>query len=184
MLPQFIRIPFIFVAICWGVWLIETVLHLDLGSAYGILPRTTEGLWGILFSPFLHGGLWHLIANSLPVGVLMACILLFYERIAVPVMVFIQIGTGLCVWLAARPAYHIGASGIIYGYAAFLFFSGLFRQEWKALFIAVFVFFGYGGLVWGVLPSNPSISWESHLLGALTGAVGAYMFRNAGKKIS
>lgn len=179
-LPRFISWPLGFIIICWAIWFSEHLLALD-WSAYGILPREKSGLWGILFAPFLHGSFWHLMANTAPSAILMACILLFYPRIAVPVLVFIHLGTGLCVWLAARPAYHIGASGIIYGYASFLFFSGLFRREWKALFLAVMVFLGYGGLVLGVLPGQPHISWESHLLGAVTGAIGAYMFRNAGK---
>ncbi|SFC39741.1 Rhomboid family protein [Flexibacter flexilis DSM 6793] len=175
-LPRFIRWPFIFLAICWGVWFFEAVTHIDLG-VWGILPRHWSGLWGILFSPFLHGGLWHLVANTVPVAVLMFLILFFYPRLAPAALLFIHIGTGLCVWLAARPSYHIGASGVIYGYASFLFFSGIFRKSWRAALLSLLVFLLYGGMVAGVFPTDPHISWEAHLLGAFTGGVGAYIFR-------
>jgi len=81
------------------------------------------------------------------------------------------------VWLFARSSYHIGASGLVYGFAAFLFFSGLFRKDKSSMALSLLVVFLYGGMVWGVLPVKPEISFESHLFGALTGIVCSYIFR-------
>ena len=84
----------------------------------------------------------------------------------------------MLVWLFARNLFHIGSSGLIYGMASFLFFSGLVRREFKSTLVAVGVALAYGGLIWGVLPSIPGISWESHLFGAVVGAGSAFYFRD------
>ncbi len=88
--------------------------------------------------------------------------------------------TGIWVWAIGRDAYHIGASGIIYGFVTFLFFSGVFRKDTRLLAVSMFVVFLYGGTVWGILPLRSGMSWESHLLGALAGLITAYHFRNEG----
>jgi membrane associated rhomboid family serine protease len=84
------------------------------------------------------------------------------------------------VWIGGRTAYHIGASGLIYGFASFLFFSGIIRKNLNLLAISLLVVFLYGGLVWGLFPFDYKISWESHLFGALTGFILAFVFRNYG----
>lgn len=161
----------------WLVKLLETwsgtsLVHL------GIDPRQWSGLAGILFAPFVHGSWGHLIANTLPVLVLGTALLYGYPRaarIAVPAL-FLAVGLG--VWLFARPAYHVGASGLTFGAMSFVFTIGLLRRDRRASALAMIVFFMYGGMVWGVFPGDPQISFESHLAGALAGAVLALLLRD------
>ncbi len=163
-------------AIFWLIKGFESLTRISLGH-FGIYPRHQDGLIGILLAPFLHGDFDHLLSNTIPFLVLGTAILFFYKRIAIPVIALLWLGTGLGVWLVARGSYHIGASGVVYGFASFLFFSGVFRRNFKALGIAVTVVVLYGGLVYGVLPIYPGVSWESHLIGAIMGGLIAYGFR-------
>lgn len=171
-----LKYPLYLVGVFWFIKIFEYVTHFSL-SHYGIYPRTQDGLIGILASPFLHGDFQHLTSNTIPFFVLTAAILIFYRRIALPVLLLIYIGTGVGVWLLARSSYHIGASGVIYGNAAFVFFSGVFRKDLKSIALAVAVVLLYGGMVEGILPTKPGVSWESHLIGAVVGAGVAYVFR-------
>jgi membrane associated rhomboid family serine protease len=154
---------------------------------YGIAPRKTFALRGIFTAPFLHGSWAHLLSNTPPFFVLMAMILYFYPRVAVPVLLLIYLGTGLMMWLFADPEaflslgrvnYHIGASGVVYGMAAFLATNGIVRRNVRAIAIALVIVFYYGGLIWGVLPIKEGVSWEGHLLGAVVGIFAAYWFRH------
>ncbi|MCS7004899.1 MAG: rhomboid family intramembrane serine protease [Cytophagales bacterium] len=170
------RIPVTVALLFWSIELLKAV-GLDFTS-WGIYPRTLKGLFGILFAPFLHGSISHLVSNTPAFILLMAFILFFYRRVAFWVIVGIWFFTGLSVWLFARSSYHIGASGLVYGFASFLFFSGLFRKNIRSLMIAISVYFLYGGMVYGIFPVRGGISWESHLFGALVGMFLAYFFRN------
>jgi membrane associated rhomboid family serine protease len=143
----------------------------------GILPRNISGLIGILTSPFIHGGFSHLISNTAPLVLTGLGIFYFYPKSAYKVFVIVYLGTGILVWLLARGVYHIGASGIIYGFVSFLFFSGIFRKDSRSIALALVVIFLYGGLIWGVLPVEKGVSWESHLFGAVVGAISAFIFR-------
>jgi membrane associated rhomboid family serine protease len=165
-----------FVGVLWAVKLMEMTLAMDFG-ALGILPRTLQGSIGVVFGPLVHGDITHLLSNTFPLLLLLICIFYFYNRIAIEVFVWIYIVTGIWVWVSARDAYHIGASGVIYGLVAFLFFSGLFRKESRAMAVSLVVMFLYGGMVYGVLPTSQGISWESHLLGSLAGVFIAFFFR-------
>ncbi len=171
--------PGLFVLILWGVKLFETVEKVNL-SWYGLFPRTLHGLFGIFTSPLLHADFSHLIANSPPLLILGSVILYFYRSIAFQIFFWVYLMTGIWVWAIGRDAYHIGASGIIYGFVTFLFFSGVFRKDTRLLALSLFVVFLYGGTVWGILPLRNGMSWESHLLGALAGLITAYHFRNEG----
>jgi membrane associated rhomboid family serine protease len=171
-----IRLPLILLASFWLILLVETGTGNNFGN-YGIYPRTVEGLKGILFSPFLHGSFVHLISNSLPFLILGTTIVFFYNNIYGRVLIAIYLLTGIGVWLIARPAYHIGASGVIYGFAGFLIFSGLFRREFKSILISIVILIFYGGLIWGVFPGATGVSWESHLVGGIVGLLCAYVFR-------
>lgn len=161
----------------WLVFFVELNFGIRL-SVFGILPREPIGLLGILFAPLLHGSLVHLISNTLPLLFLGVTLYFFYGRIAKKVFLLSYFLTGSLVWLFGRTSFHIGASGLIYGIASFLFFSGIVRAEFKSLVISIAVMLTYGGLVWGVLPTVPGVSWESHLFGALVGGVAAYVYRN------
>lgn len=147
---------------------------------HGVLPRTFEGLQGILFSPFIHSDWKHLINNALPLFVLTATLGFFYKGIAKEVFLWSWLMSGLWLWAIGRPSFHIGASGLLYALASFLFFSGFIRKHTKLMAISMFVVFLYGGMVWGIFPMKKHISWEGHLAGALAGLILAYWFKDNG----
>ena len=171
--------PSLFIVIIWVVKLFEVVTNVNL-SDYGLYPRTIKGARGILFSPLLHGDFSHLLANTVPLLILGSIIVYFYRSIAFQIFFWVYLMTGVWVWVMGQKAYHIGASGIIYGFVTFLFFSGLLRKDTRLLALSMFVVFLYGSTVWGILPFQKGISWESHLLGALAGLITAYHFRKEG----
>jgi membrane associated rhomboid family serine protease len=142
-----------------------------------LLPRNLVGLLGILTSPLIHADFSHLISNTIPLIILGWIIFSFYPKLSYLLFVFIYLLTGLLVWIFARQVFHIGASGIVYGFVSFLFFSGIFRRDNTSIALALVITFLYGGLVWGMIPGWEGISWESHLFGAITGLVAAYLFR-------
>jgi len=156
--------------------LISFVFSIDL-TRMGLLPRNLIGLLGIITSPLIHADFSHLISNTIPLVILGWIIFFFYPKVSYILFIFIYILTGLLVWIFARQVYHIGASGVVYGFVSFLFFSGIFRRDNKSIALALVITFLYGGLVWGMIPGLKGISWESHFLGAITGLLAAYMFR-------
>jgi membrane associated rhomboid family serine protease len=161
--------------VIWAVFIVSRFFPAML--EYGIVPHSQRGLLGIILSPFLHGSFGHIIANSVPLGVFVFVLFLFYNRIAVPVIVLSVVLGGLLVWLFGRQACHIGASGLIYSLAGFLVTSGIVRKKFWLFLLSVILIFLYGGLIWGVLPSDPRISWEGHLFGAVSGILLAFFFR-------
>ncbi len=171
------------VGIIWAVYLLDVVMPFDI-NAYGIHPRETGGLIGVLSSPFLHANLTHIISNSIPLFVLSAALAVFYKRIWIPVILLSALIGGFSVWLLARGGTnHIGASGVIFSLMAFLIFSGIFRRTFKALIVGVIVFFLYGGsMIFGILPTQPGVSWEGHLFGAIAGGVLAWVYRHSGSQ--
>jgi membrane associated rhomboid family serine protease len=174
--------PAAFIIILWVVYLIEFLSGARFAE-YGIWPRTLRGAIGIFTSPLIHGDLNHLFANSVPLFVLGASLFYFYRSIAFRVFILIYIFTNIWVWGIGREAYHIGASGVVYGLASFLFISGLLRKEPRLMAISMFVAFLYGGFIWGIFPElfpDRNISWEGHLMGMLAGAVFAIYFRKSG----
>ena len=174
-------IPAGFVILLWIILLIQKIFDLDFPYELGLYPRSFSKITGIITSPLIHAGYAHLFSNSLPIFFLAAGIIYFYPETAFKVISIIYIFTGLLVWLFARGVYHIGASGLIYGFAAFLFFSGIFKRDNRSIGLALLVTFLYGGMVWGILPGQPGISWESHLFGGLIGIVSAFIFRKKDK---
>jgi membrane associated rhomboid family serine protease len=167
-----------FLIFLWLVKIIEIVFDFNF-VRFTLFPRTIHGLTGILISPLVHSDINHLAANSLPVFVLALGILYFYKNASFKVFLIIYILPDIAVWLFGRPAYHTGASGLIYGFASFLFFSGLIRRDPRSIALALLVIFLYGSMIWGVLPLDKKISWESHLYGALTGIACAFIFRKS-----
>ncbi len=168
--------PLILVAIMWVVFALDAI-GLNLNQ-YGIYPRHTSGLVGILVSPFLHGSLAHIMSNTLPMLVLSVLLFMFYPKLAVRILIFSTLIGGSLVWLFARSAVHIGASGLIFSLLGFILASGIFRKQFKSIIIATIVFFVYGGVIWGVLPSDPRVSFEGHLFGFIAGILLAYLYRN------
>lgn len=173
-----LAVPVSFVSILWIILGVETLFNLDLHT-YGVLPRSESGLIGILTMPLIHADFAHLSSNSLPLLVLGFVLFLFYPSVAVRVGLLLYVVSDALVWAAARESYHIGASGIVYGLIAFVFFSGVFRKDIKSISLSLVTVLLYGGAVWGVLPTEPGISWEGHLFGALVGTACAWIFRKS-----
>ena len=139
----------------------------------GTYPRVVEGLRGIALSPFLHGSISHFLSNIITLCIFSLLLLQYGLKRYIKVSLFIIIVTGILVWLFARPAMLIGASGLIYGYFGFLLLAGFLSGKFKLLIISLLIGFFYGGLVLGVMPSRPFISWESHLFGFIAGLIAA-----------
>ncbi len=173
-----LSIPFAFILLLWIIQIIQSLFNLRLDQ-FGLLPRHLSGLIGIVTAPLLHAGFGHLFSNTLPLLFLGTGILYFYPNSAFKIFAIVYLLPGVFVWLAARPAYHIGASGMVYGFVAFLFFSGLIRRDNRSIALALIVTFLYGGIIWGVVPQNNSVSWEYHLFGSLTGIYCAFSFKNS-----
>jgi membrane associated rhomboid family serine protease len=165
-----------FVVLIWLIQLLNWGLDLRL-ERFGVRPRQLAGLPGILLAPLLHGSFAHLFANSLPLLVLGTGILHLYPNSALKVIPAVYLGPGISVWLVARAADHIGASGLIYGLVSYMFVAGLIRRDRRAIAASLLVYFLYGTLVWGVLPIKPELSWETHLAAALIGLVLAIALR-------
>ncbi len=173
--------PAFFLFLMWFVKFIEFGLDIDL-NFLGIYPFKIKGIPGIFTAPLVHDDIKHLFDNSLPVFFLSIAIFYFYREVAFRVFFRIYLITGLLVWLIGREAYHIGASGLVYGFATFLFTSGIIRHNRNLMAISLLVVFLYGSLVWGLLPYDYRISWESHLMGTITGIILAFIYRSKGPK--
>lgn len=172
-------LPALFILVLFVVEWIEHTYGMRFAK-YGVLPRTLEGLKGVLLSPFIHSDWKHLINNALPLFVLTATLGFFYKGIAKEVFLWSWLMSGLWLWAIGRPSFHIGASGLLYALASFLFFSGFIRKHTKLMSISMFIVFLYGGMVWGIFPMKKHISWEGHLAGALAGLILAYWFKDNG----
>ena len=164
----------VLVAIMWVEEIVDTGLggYLD---RYGIVPRQINGLDGILWAPFLHGGFGHLIANSLPFLILGGAIALGSLQRFAFVTVVTMVVCGVGTWLTG-PAHsvHIGASGLVFGYLFYLLSRGVFARHLGYLLIGVVVFMLYGGALWGLLPA-PGVSWQGHFFGAVGGILSAWL---------
>ncbi len=161
-------VPTRFIFFMWAVFSLEFFLRTNFG-VFGIYPRKLTGLVGIFTAPFIHGSVGHIISNTFPVLFLGTALYFLYDRIAKKVFLQCYFFTGILVWIFCRASYHIGASGLVYGLAAFLVFFGFFRRDFKSLLISLVIFAVYNGLFYGVLPTQPNVSWESHLFGAIVG---------------
>lgn len=167
-----------FVALLWAIDFLNVVLDFEL-QRFGVRPRELAGLPGILLAPLLHGGLAHLVSNSVPLLVLGTGMLYLYPNSALKVLPAVYLGPGIVVWLFGQTSsVHIGASGLVYGLVAYVFTAGLIRRDRRAIAASMLVFFLYGTLVWGVFPIKPGVSWETHLAAALIGLAMAIAFRH------
>ncbi len=167
--------PLLLLFVLWAIKLIELAFDVQF-TQLGIYPRHLKGIPGILTAPLVHGSVKHLLSNSLPVFLLMSALFYFYPKISIRVIVWSWIATGTAIWLGGRFAWHIGISGIIYALAAFLFFSGIICKNRRLSVISLLVVFVYGGMIWGIFPNQPEVSWEAHLFGFISGIIIAYWF--------
>jgi len=164
----------VLLAVMWVAEVIDTGLNGRL-DRHGVIPRQLEGLDGILWAPFLHGGFAHLVANSLPFLILGGAIALGSLHRFVYVTLVTTAVCGVGIWLTG-PSYsvHIGASGVVFGYLTYLLSRGLFARHLGYLAGGAVVFLVYGGALWGLLPA-PGVSWQGHLFGALGGILAAWL---------
>ncbi len=168
--------PLVFILAFWIIEIIEQSAGLNF-TKLGVYPLHANGLQGVLFSPFIHSDFDHLISNSVPFYILLFMLIYFYRRISYRIFFQMYFLAGICVWLAGREAWHIGASGVVYAMAAFHFISGIIRNDLRLLTLSVIVVFLYGGMIWGIFPVNPDVSWEGHLWGAVSGIALALYYR-------
>ncbi len=160
------------VALLWAVEAANLLTGHHLNT-WGILPRTVTGLRGIPLSPFLHGNIGHLLVNTVPFLVLGGLVAIQGRRAFLGVSLVVIACGGIALWVFGRTAYHIGASGLIFGYFGYLVARAWYERSLWSILIALVTLFFYGGLVWGVLPTTTYISWEGHLFGLLAGILAA-----------
>jgi membrane associated rhomboid family serine protease len=162
------------VATFWIVFILNEVIFGGRLNALGILPHRFIGLRGILFAPFLHGNFYHIAANTVPFVILGWMVMLRNTKDFYFVSFMSALVGGLGTWLIGRPnSVHIGASGVIFGYFGYLLFRGYFERSFVAIAISIAIAIGYGGMIWGVLPTRSYISWEGHLFGFIGGILAA-----------
>ncbi len=168
-------------------WLVFAATVLSGGAllALGVVPRTMSGLRGILFAPFPHGSLNHIIANSIPFVILGWLVLIRDARHFLPVTLASMLGSGIVAWLLGAPgSVHVGASGVIFGYLGFLILSGWFARSLASILISVLVTVVWGSVIIGVVPGEAGISWQAHLGGFIGGVFAARRFRAAPRALS
>ena len=176
-LKQALKTPLYFLILIWFIHIIKIAGDFN-WNIFGIYPRELSGLIGIFAAPLLHSNFQHLFSNSVPLFFILTLIYLFYNRVAMISFIAIYILTGFAVWLFGRQVYHIGASGVVYGLISFVFWSGVFRKNFKSVVLSLIIIILYSGYIEGVLPGEKGISWESHLLGAIVGVLVAFLVRN------
>ena len=187
----------VFVAAIWVVFLVNGLLFDGDLNRYGLSPMALPYRWlsefepsvpylagsfrGILLSPMLHGSFSHLLSNTLPLLVLGGFVALRGTKTLVGVSLFVVVLGGLLVWLVGRPAIHIGASGLVFGYFGYLLAQGWYERSTLSIVVAFAVLLLYGGIIFGALPQSGFISWEGHLFGLIAGVLAARMSRNEGE---
>ncbi len=166
----------LFAGLMWLVFVPAFFLNMDLGDL-GLYPRHLSGLKGILTAPLLHADWAHLLSNSFPLVLLSGIVFFMFPKAAGRLVGGLYLASGFLAWLMARPAYHIGASGIVYAFASLIFFTGMFRHERNAVAFSLIIAFLYGSMLYGIFPTEGHISWESHLAGGVAGMFWAFFYR-------
>ena len=170
------KFPLIFILFIWAVKLIELSLETTIVE-YGVLPRKLSGIKGIIFSPFIHKDIKHLLNNSIPILILGSSLCFFYKKNYKIIFPLLFIMSGVFLWCLGRMNLHIGASGIVYALASFIFFSGIISKNKNLSALSLIVIFIYGSLFWGLFPTHQEISWEGHLSGFISGMILSWFFR-------
>jgi len=171
-----VRLSIGFVAVLWIVHLMNWAVDLD-PAPFGLRPRDWSGLIGIVTAPLVHRDFAHLFANSVPLAAVGAAMLFLYPHSTLRVLPAAYLGPGVLVWLFGRDSVHLGASGLVYGLVGYVFVAGLLRRDRRAIAVSLLVVLMYGSLAWGVLPIDPSVSWETHLAAAVIGVLLALALR-------
>ncbi|MEP2058726.1 MAG: rhomboid family intramembrane serine protease [Maribacter litoralis] len=171
-----VAIPLLAMILIWAVYWLELFLGINFNE-FGVMPRTVTGLRGIILSPFIHGSLEHLYNNTIPLAILLSALWYFYRDVALKVVVYGVLLSGIITWFIGRTSYHIGASGLIYVLASFVFFKGVFSSYYRLVALSLIVVFIYGSMLWYIFPVKEGMSWEGHLAGFIAGLVLAKMVK-------
>lgn len=164
----------VFVALLWSVFFIDVLFFNGNLAYFGIQPRDVNTVWHIATAPFLHANMTHLVSNTMSGMVFCFLIALTSTRSLLEVTAIAAVVAGLGTWLIGGVGtVHIGASGVIYGWVAYLVLRGVFNLSWRQTILGVILALTYTGLIYGLLPGTPGISWQGHLFGALGGAIAA-----------
>ena len=174
-LRRAVRIVAAILAVLWIVGLIDWLAFGGQLEAFGIVPRTSRGLLGILFAPFLHAGFSHLLANTVAFLVFGSLVLLRQERDFWIVTLVGALFSGLGTWLVGHTGVHVGASGVIFGYFGYLLLTGWFDRRIGSLILSVLVFLVWWRTLFGLMPTQQGISWEGHLFGLFGGGLAAHL---------
>jgi membrane associated rhomboid family serine protease len=181
---QFIKEKFqpiiILVVVIWAVEIVNFFSGHGLTN-WGILPRSITGLIGIPLAPFIHGGFWHTVSNTIPILILGGLTLVSSEKRFWSSTIGAIVLTGILVWLFARSSYHVGASGLVFAYFGILMGRAFFERSFMAVIVAGVTVILYGGMLWGVLPIRSFVSFESHLFGLIAGVVVVWLDNRIGK---
>lgn len=165
----------LFVALLWLISLLSYLTDATL-TWLGVFPRNFFGLIGIFTGPLIHGDLIHLLSNTFPFVLLSGFILFQQRKKGADVIILVYLLSGLLTWFIGRQAYHIGASGVIYGMASYLLFKGFIGRDRGALAVSLAILFLYSGLFYGLFPGEERVSWEGHLGGLIAGFVAALTY--------
>ena len=170
----------IVLAIVGLIWMVEVINIANDHSfyIYGILPRNIDGLKGIIFHPFIHGSLQHIILNTVPLFILGVFVAGDGRKSFLRVTVTIILLGGSLLWLFGRESYHIGSSVLVFGYFGFILTNIFYKRTFISILISLVTLILYGGLIFGIFPINSFISWEGHLFGMIAGAYGAKLSNN------
>ncbi|MCC9135011.1 rhomboid family intramembrane serine protease [Pontibacter silvestris] len=169
----------LFVALLWLIALLSYLTDANL-VWLGVLPRNFYGIVGVFLGPLIHSGLLHLLSNTFPLVLLSGFILFLHRRVALRVIVLVYLLSGFLTWLIGRQAYHIGASGVVYGLAGYLLFNGFIRRNRGAMAVSFAVLFLYSGLFYGLFPNDEGVSWEGHIAGLVAGFIAAVVYGETG----
>ena len=165
-----------FVVLLWGIKLGEWAFDWPLVTL-GVYPHSPQGLAGIVLAPLIHGSFAHITANTLGVMILGTALLYGYPRSRWWVLGMIWLLSGIGVWLFGRPSFHIGASGLTHGLFFFLLFISMLRRDRRSIALMMMASLLFGGMFWGVLPSDENVSFEYHFFGGAAGTLAAWLFR-------
>lgn len=167
-----------YLVLIWTVFLVNDFIFGGALNNFGVRPRETSTLWGILTAPLLHADYGHIVANSLPGALFAGLIAMSSKRLFWQVTLLITVVGGGLTWLVGGVnTVHIGASGLIYGWLAFLVVRGFVNRRVMQIILGVILASMYSGLIWGVLPTQMAVSWQMHLFGGLAGIWAAVMFK-------
>ncbi|WP_100657385.1 rhomboid family intramembrane serine protease [Alteromonas flava] len=168
-------------ALLWVIHSAVVLFSLNQG-VLGLQPLNVYSLYGVLTAPLVHGSYEHLFNNTLPLICLLTMLLYGYPKTRGRVIVAIWLLSGIGVWLFARSATHLGASGITHGLFFFLFTVSIFRRDKRSVVLMMIAFFMYGGMVMTIFPREPGISYEYHFFGAVAGFLSAIVWHRRDPK--